>query len=91
MDKYGFPRTAPKQHKRVQGFQTGDLVRAVVKDGKKVGTYLGKVAERTTGSFNIATSQGTTQGINHRLCRLIARADGYSYYQRKEGAFPPAS
>lgn len=90
MDQYGFVRTGPKQHKRVHGFQTGDLVRAVVKNGKKVGTYLGKVAVRTTGSFNITTSQGTTQGISHRFCRLIAKADGYSYYQRKEGAFPPA-
>ena len=25
MDKYGFPRTGPKQAKRVKGFQTGDL------------------------------------------------------------------
>ncbi len=91
MDRYGFPRTAPKRHKCVQGFQTGDLLRAVVNDGKKAGTYLGKVAVRTSGSFNIATSHGTAQGINHRFCRLIARADGYSYYQRKEGAFPPAS
>lgn len=91
MDQYSFPRSAPKQYKRVQGFQTGDLVRAVVPGGKKTGTYLGKVAVRTSGSFNIATSHGTAQGINHRFCRLIARADGYSYYQRKEGAFPPAS
>jgi 5-methylcytosine-specific restriction endonuclease McrA len=91
MDQYGFPRTAPKQHKRVQGFQTGDLVRAVVPAGKKAGTYLGKVAVRTSGRFNIATSHGTIQGINRRFCRLIARADGYSYYQRKEGAFTPAS
>ncbi len=91
MDRYGFPRTAPTRHKCVQGFQTGDLLRAVVNDGKKAGTYLGKVAVRTSGSFNIATSHGTAQGINHRFCRLIARADGYSYYQRKEGAFPPAS
>jgi len=35
MDKYGFPRTGSKQHKRVQGFQTGDLVRAVVTRGTK--------------------------------------------------------
>jgi hypothetical protein len=91
MDKYGFPRTAPKQQKRVQGFQTGDLVRAVVPGGKKAGTFIGKVAVRTSGSFNIATSHGTLQGINRRFCRLIARADGYSYDQRKEQAFPPAS
>lgn len=90
MNKYGFPRTGPKQHKCVKGFQTGDLVRAVVPAGRKAGTYVGKVAVRTSGSFNIATSQGTVQGIPHRCCRLIARADGYSYYQRKERAFPPA-
>ena len=90
MNKYGFPRTGPKQHKHVKGFQTGDLVRAVVPAGRMAGTYAGKVAVRTSGSFNIATSQGTVQGIPHRCCRLIARRDGYSYYQRKERAFPPA-
>jgi len=37
MNKYGFPRTDPKQHKRVKGFQTGDLVRAVVPAGRKAG------------------------------------------------------
>jgi len=79
MDKYGFPRTGPKQHKRVQGFQTGDLVRALVPAGRKAGTYVGRVAVRTSGSFNIATSQGIVQGITYRFCRLIARADGYSY------------
>jgi 5-methylcytosine-specific restriction endonuclease McrA len=91
MDKYGFPRTGPKQHKRVKGFQTGDVVRAVVPGGRKAGTYVGKVAVRASGSFNIVTSQGTVQGISHRFCRLIARSDGYSYYQRKERAFPPAA
>jgi 5-methylcytosine-specific restriction endonuclease McrA len=79
MDKYGFPRTGPKQHKCVQGFQTGDLVRALVPAGRKAGTYVGRVAVRTSGSFNIATSQGTVQGITYRFCRLIARADGYSH------------
>ena len=89
MDKYGFPRTGPKLHKRVKGFQTGDLVRAVVPEGRKAGTYVGKVAVRTSGSFNVATSQGVVQGIAHRFCQLIARSDGYSYYQGKERAVPP--
>jgi hypothetical protein len=44
MDRYGFPRTSAKANKRVHGFQTGDMVRAVVTRGKKVGTYIGKVA-----------------------------------------------
>lgn len=88
MDKYGFPRTGPKQHKRVQGFQTGDIVRAVVTSGTKQGTYVGKVAVRTRGSFNITTAQGVVTDIHHRFCVLIARSDGYSYQQRKESAPP---
>src|SRR5207244_687529 len=56
MDRYGFPRTGPKQAKHVEGFQSGDMVRAVVTKGKKVGTYVGRVAVRATGSFNIATN-----------------------------------
>ncbi len=61
------------------GFQTGDLVRAVVTTGKKAGTYLGRVAIRASGSFNIQTGTGLIQGIPHRFCTLIQRADGYGY------------
>lgn len=78
MDKYGFPRTSAKAIRRVKGFRTGDLVRAVVPNGAKQGVYLGKVAVRSSGSFNIVTAQGTVQGISHRHCRLLYRADGYS-------------
>jgi 5-methylcytosine-specific restriction endonuclease McrA len=91
MDRYGFPRTGPKQHKRVQGFQTGDLVRAVVTSGTKQGTYVGKVAVRTRGVFNIAMAHGVVTDIHHRYCTLIARADGYTYQQRKEAALPPTA
>lgn len=91
MDKRGFPRTKPKQAKRVKGFQTGDLVRAVVTTGTKQGTYVGKVAVRSSGFFNITTKHGTKQGINHRFCVLVARSDGYSYQQGKERAFSPAA
>ncbi|SRR6266487_2849613 len=79
MDKYGFPRTGPKQAKRVKGFQTGDLVRAEVLRGKYVGTYVGRVAVRTTGSFNITTPNGVVQGISHRFCTPLHRCDGYRY------------
>jgi 5-methylcytosine-specific restriction endonuclease McrA len=91
MDKYGFPRTGPKQRKRVQGFQTGDLVRAVVTRGSRQGTYVGKVAVRSRGSFNITSAHGVVMGIHHRWCRLVARADGYTYQQGKEAAFPPSA
>lgn len=90
MDRYGFPRTGPKQHKRVKGFQTGDLVCAVVPGGTKRGRYLGKVAVRASGSFNITTTHGTIQGISYRYCTLIARSDGYSYAQGRETRFLPS-
>jgi len=91
MDKYGFPRTGSKQHKRVQGFQTGDLVRAVVTSGTKQGTYVGKVAVRSRGTFNISTAHGVVTDIHHRFCVLVARSDGYTYQQGKEAAFPPSA
>ena len=81
MDKYGFPRTGPKQNKRVKGFQTGDMVKAVVTKGAKIGTYVGRVAVRTTGSFNITTRQGIVQGIGYRSCMVLYKCDGYSYGQ----------
>ena len=81
MDTYGFPRTGPKQDKRVKGFQTGDMVKAVVTSGKKVGVYVGRVAVRATGSFNITTKQGTIQGIGSRFCTSLHKCDGYSYGQ----------
>ncbi len=79
IDAFGFVRTRPKAAKRVKGFQTGDLVRAVVTSGKKIGTYVGRVAVRATGSFNITTKEGTTQGISYRFCTPIHRCDGYRY------------
>jgi 5-methylcytosine-specific restriction endonuclease McrA len=39
VDRFGFPRTKAKSQKRVRGFQTGDLIKAVVDKGKKKGVY----------------------------------------------------
>jgi len=75
----GFPRGYLRRHKRVLGFQTGDWVRAEVPTGKKAGVYVGRVAVRQTGSFNIQAQGGTVQGISYRHCRLLQRADGYGY------------
>jgi hypothetical protein len=92
-DKYGFPRLALPRTKAVHGFQTGDLVRAVVPSGKKAGVHVGRVAVRSTGNFNIRTRHGLVSGINHRHIRLLQRADGYAYTTHPEvrhrTAFPP--
>jgi hypothetical protein len=81
-DKYGFPRTSAKGAKSVKGFQTGDIVKATVTSGKKVGTYTGRVAVRAAGSFNITTEQGTVQGISYKYCKTVHKMDGYSYQVR---------
>ena len=61
--------------KSVHGFQTGDMVKATV----TTGTYSGRVAIRASGSFNIQTSHRLVQGIAHRHCKVVQRADGYGY------------
>ena len=79
LTKHGFPRGYLTRSKSVFGFQTGDMVKAIVTTGKKTGTYLGRLAIRASGSFNIQTGDGLVQGIHHRFCALIQRADGYGY------------
>ncbi len=88
MSRCGFPRTTAKQAKQVKGYQTGDIVRAVVTQGKKSGTYVGKVAVRSSGSFNITTTHGVVQGISHRFCTPIHLRDGYRY-EKGAAAFLP--
>ncbi|RAM48222.1 MAG: HNH endonuclease [Hapalosiphonaceae cyanobacterium JJU2] len=78
-DKYGFPSRYVPRFKFVKGFQTGDIVKAVVTTGKKVGEYVGRVAVRATGSFNISTKNGLVQGINYKFCKTIHKKDGYAY------------
>lgn len=78
-DKFGFPNRYVPRFKFVQGFQTGDIVKAIVTSGKKIGTYIGRVAVRSTGSFNISTSTDLIQGISYKYCRVIHAKDGYNY------------
>ena len=80
LDKYGCVRGYMTRSKSVKGFQTGDLVRAEVTAGKKMGVYTGRVAVRASGSFNVKTKQGLIQGVSHRCCKVIQRGDGYGYH-----------
>ncbi len=76
---HGFPRGYLMQSKSVHGFTTGDMVRAVVPTGKKVGEYIARVAIRASGFFNLQMAPGVIQGISHKYCRLLQRGDGYGY------------
>ncbi len=80
-DKFGFPNRHCSRIKFHFGFQTGDIVKAIVKTGKKAGVHIGRIATRATGSFNISTKNGLIQGISHKYCSAIHKKDGYSYAQ----------
>ena len=79
MDKFGFPRTSAKASKSVKGFQSGDMVKAIVPSGLKKGEYLGRVTVRSSGRFDIKANKEKIQGIGHQYCHIIQRCDGYSY------------
>ncbi|MDJ0692501.1 MAG: RNA-guided endonuclease IscB [Xenococcaceae cyanobacterium MO_188.B32] len=78
-NKYGFPTRHRTNQKIRKGFQTGDIVKAVVTKGKKIGIYTGRVLCRASGSFDISTSFGRVAGINHKYCSHIHKKDGYQY------------
>jgi len=77
-DKFGFPSRYVPRFKSVKGFQTGDIVKAIVTSGKKFGIYIGRVAVRTSGSFNISASK-LVSGISFKYCKIVHHKDGYSY------------
>lgn len=83
VDRYGFPRTSAKAFKSVRGFQTGDIVKVIIHTGLKAGEYLGKVAVRSSGFFNIQTKNKIIQSIWHKHFRIIQRGDGYLYSYSK--------
>jgi 5-methylcytosine-specific restriction endonuclease McrA len=86
INKFGFPQVNKKGEltlrsrvKVVRGFQTGDMVRAIVPSGKNAGTHVGRVTVRATGQFDISTATRKLQIINWKYCTPIHKQDGYSY------------
>lgn len=47
--------------------------------GKKMGTYVGRVAVRSNGYFNIQTKALLVDSISYKRCLLLQRVDGYGY------------
>jgi 5-methylcytosine-specific restriction endonuclease McrA len=83
MNKYGFPRTDPKEKHPKHGFKTGDIVKAIVPPHlKRAGTHVGRMSAKASGAFTIATNSGAVPDIGKNYCRKLQRADGYGYSQR---------
>jgi len=82
-DKDGFPKGSPKQCKVFYGFQTGDIVKAIVPHGKYAGTYVGRIAARMAGNFKFSRKNGTRFDVSYKYCKVVHQMDGYSY-QRGE-------
>ncbi|OAB57550.1 HNH endonuclease [Phormidium willei BDU 130791] len=78
-DKFGFPKRHRSRVQIHKGFQTGDIITATVTKGKKIGSYVGRVLCRTSGSFDVTTQSGRVSGISHRYCQPIHKRDGYAY------------
>ncbi|MBW4666649.1 MAG: HNH endonuclease [Cyanomargarita calcarea GSE-NOS-MK-12-04C] len=77
-DKYGFP-TRHRTNKQIHfGFQTGDIVVAVVKTGKYIGNYVGRIATRAKGNFSLSHQQGKFD-VSYKYCKTIHKKDGYGY------------
>ncbi len=87
-DKDGFPIRHRSRQKVHFGFQTGDLIRAVVPKGKYAGTWTVRVLVRANGSFDISVqgrriAQGDFVQI---LSHCAQRNGGWTYEQNPVSA-----
>lgn len=87
-DKFGFPCCYSMRKKSVFGFQTSDMILANVPKGKYIGIHFGRITVRSTGYFDIKTLHHLIKGISYKHCKLISRADGYSYSTESKSINP---
>lgn len=84
-DAFGFPSQHKARHKFYLGYQTGDLVKAILPNGKHAGTYEGRIAIRFRPSFRLGKID-----VHPKYLRLLQQCDGYSY-EKGEAAIPPTA
>lgn len=74
VDKYGFPIAKIPRKKTFQGFQTGDLVKALIPVGKYAGRYVGRIAIRHRPCFRLLGFD-----VHPKYLSILQRSDGYGY------------
>jgi 5-methylcytosine-specific restriction endonuclease McrA len=78
VDRFGFPRSAAKSVKRVDGYQTGDTVRLVQPGGKHAGTYVGTVAVRARRAFDLKCVGAKITSASKNFT-LLQKTNGYEF------------
>ncbi len=73
-DKYGFPKQHKARQKSFMGYQTGDIVKASIPQGKYQGTHEGRIAIRFRPSFRLNGFD-----VAPKYLTRLHRNDGYSY------------
>ncbi|MBI3910810.1 MAG: HNH endonuclease [Armatimonadetes bacterium] len=77
-DKFGFPVAHAERRKKYQylgiSYQTGDLVKAIVPNGKMAGRQVGRVTIRFRPSFQLNGGD-----VHPKYLTRLQRADGYEY------------
>ena len=75
LDKFGSPRGEPARRPKTSfGFQTGDIVRADIPNGKHRGTHTDRIAIRHRPSFRMGAID-----VHPDRLQTVHRADGYAY------------
>ena len=93
LNQYGFPVGHKAVAKSSWGFQTGDMVRAVIPKGKFKGTYCGRIAIRARPSFALSATaldkpyplrfSSLAVGlfdVHPKYLIILQRSDGYAYH-----------
>ena len=78
-NKYGFPIRYRTRQKAFFGFQTGDIIRAILPTGKFAGTHARRLSVHATGVFEMVTQVGKVSPVRAKYCLAVHRVDGYSY------------
>ena len=85
VNTYGFPDRHKARHKSFMGYQTGDMVKAIIPKGTYTGIYEGRITIRFRPSFRLGKIY-----VHPKYLRLLQRCDGYSY-EKGTGALPPTT
>jgi hypothetical protein len=82
-DKYGVPKAHAPAAKSFLRFQTGDIVKAVIPNGKYTGTHTGRLVIRYRPSCRLNGID-----VHPKYLSILHQADGYSYEKGERYSSP---